>query len=939
MTLFSKLLGGKSLSIARLGASGALCSFILASSAFSQPPTSTTNAVVSSSTGVETDSAAIVESNIQPDFKLNAGNTTSSSTPNDVPPFVVPIPDKSKPGLTAAMENELGRFSTVAPPLPVPGIEKLPPIQFDQMEFGSKILPETRSFIEETLIPNEAKFFELGIGMDERTGLPFDHIRYRLRSKIMTEVGNYTAASKLSLSIPFLLNIIQHKPAFEGLPGWTPELAQQKLLAVLQTLNKFNSDFPEYKGFLPWVDIRPNATIAPANSKIPSLDNGQLTWALAAVAAVYQDSKEGEGLQIKNLAEHLLAFQNYANFYDPKAGLLHGTIQVSYKDGHWVGDKTYYLNDMYEGTMAVLWAVLNGQVPESAWTKLKIPTADYQTLQGETVTTLQGYRSSFHEWWALAFLPFMQSKLAPLFHNYLYIQADHAIRMKSPGFASTGFDAQGVYRQMGIPAIAGQQVDRDDVSVVFGTAMAMLISPSAGSTWLKHLYTRNGLVTPYGAVESLGPDGFADIFTSDGKGMTLLAASGGVGPEVERYLKTHRYLNTEITLYQKIMQLLNEKYKQMVEERGKRPLFFPKQGIPLPPDESIRPESEKPLNPGDAFDLSGHLQAGHLHGKNVTSAGGESLEDDVRPGAAVAFDYEIPPYFVYFDQWAFRGTYLDQTVRIADMRYVIIDIPASARPSTYDIELKSDDITLATAEVRTTDRGVLSKDGKTKTVVYPIHPIPESDYKALNYISISMNDPRYLSGPLKPYARHGRVVIESIKLARNYPFKTEAKIDEKGSATGEMSILKFWRLSHGDMIYRENPWQGTLVFDGGLGWRGGYVPYTDVRKYKYLYLKVRNKTGACNCFNLEMKHEANQLLGQKMTLKLDPSGRWQTFEIKIPDSAKRSFNYMALSDSIGQFEIASAFLTESPVFSIEAEKIDTTGKKSQVSCQYQCPLG
>ena len=915
----------------RFWVSVALCLFLAAQPVFPQSSVSTSSSKIESETG-----SLSTDSKIQTPFPVQGESLFSGE--DDTPPATVPLPAPAFPNHLAtlrAMEFDLSRWVSVLPPaVEVSGVE------LEGIGFGNKMAPLVRSFIEEVLIPNEAKYFEPGVGMDERTGLPFDHIRYRLRSKIMTEVGNYTAASKLSLSIPFLLNIIQRKPAFESLGGWTPEIARKKLLAVLKTLEKFNHDFPDYKGFLPWVDIRPNGTIAPANTKIPSLDNGQMTWALAGVVSVFENSKSEDDEQIKRLAEKLLAFQDYGHFYDQKAGLLHGTIQVDYKTGKWIGDQSYYLNDMYEGTMAVLWAVLHGQVPESAWNNLKIPTVDYKTSDGEKVTTLQGFRSSFHEWWGLAFLPFMQSRLAPLFYNYLFVQADHAVRNKSPGFSSTAFDAQGVYRQMGIPAIAGQEVDRDDVSVVFGTAMAMLISPTAGSVWLKNLYERSGLVTPVGAVESLGPDGFADIFTADGKGMTLLAASGGINREIEKYLKARRYLNTQSTLYEKLMSLFDSKYQQMLRERGNRPVFMPKRPMPLPPADPIRPKFTKPVSPGEAFDLSGHLQAGHLHGKNVTSAGDETLEDDLRPGEAMAFDYEIPPYFVYFDQWAFRGTYLDKTVRIADMNYLIIEIPAKAGPATYEIELKSDDITLATAVVKTTDRGVASQDGKAKTIVYPIHPIPEADYKALNYISISMNDPRYLNGPLKPYARYGRVVIKSIKLAQKNPLvqANAAHPVLEETPPGEMPILKFWRLSHGDMAYKENPWKGTLTFDGGAGWRGGYVPYTDVRKYRYLYLKIRNKNSACNCLNLEMKHESNQLLGQKMALKLDSSAKWKTFEIKIPDSAKRSFNYMALSDSLGKFEVGSAFLSENPIYSIEAERIDAGSKKPQVSCQYQCPL-
>ncbi len=913
--------------------SGILCFVLIIPPVFAQSAQATNSDISPANT--KTDSRAIADHSVPPNLLLR-GNAPPSDTKNAVP-LVVPIPGKSFPDrsdMLAAMESELERWLVIPPPTP----EEISGIEIMGFDFGSKMAPNARAFIEEILIPNEAKYFEPGVGMDEKTGLPFDHIRYRLHSKIMTEVGNYTAASKLSLSIPFLLNIIQHKPAFESLKGWTPAIARQKLHTVLKTLVKFNHDFPDYKGFLPWVDIRPNGTIAPANTKIPSLDNGQLSWALAAVVSVYEKGQTDEEIEIKHLAENILNTQNYAHFYDSSVGLLHGTIQVSFEDGHWTGDKTYYLNDMYEGTMAVLWAVLHGQVPESTWTNLKIPTVDYQTLQGEKVTTLQGYRSSFHEWWALAFLPFMQSRLAPLFYNYLFVQADHSVRSKLPGFTSTAFDAQGVYRQMGIPEIAGQPVDRDDVAVVFGTAMSMLISPALGSTWLKNLYDRNNLVTPYGAVESMGPDGFADIFTADAKGMTLLAASGGMGREIEKYLDTHHYLDTQLTLAQKLQQLFDAKYQQMLSERGNRPLFMPKLPMPAPPQDAIQPEFKKPPSPGQNFDVSEHLQKGHLHGKNVTSAGEETLEDDVRAGGQVAFDYEIPPHFIYFDQWAFRGTYIDEAVRIADMNYLLIEIPSSARPAVYNIDLKSDDITLAAAEVHTTDHGLISADGKMKTIVYPIHPIPESDYKAFNYISLSMNNPGYLAENLRPYARHGHVVVESIRLARKHPFLSIKTPARTSTQTSEMPILKFWRLSHGNMSYHENTATETLRFDGGFGWRGGYVPYTDINRYRYLYLKIRSKSGACNCLNLEVKHESNQLLGRKTTLSLDPSGKWQTFEIKIPESKKQAFNYFAISDSVGPFEIASAFLSENPVLNISAQKIDTEGNKPQVHCPYQCPL-
>ena len=47
----------------------------------------------------------------------------------------------------------------------------------------------------------------------------------------------------------------------------TPNEAAVKLKQTLSTLLAYNQKYPDYGGFLPWVDIRPNGTIAPASTK------------------------------------------------------------------------------------------------------------------------------------------------------------------------------------------------------------------------------------------------------------------------------------------------------------------------------------------------------------------------------------------------------------------------------------------------------------------------------------------------------------------------------------------------------------------------------------------------------------------------------------------------------------------------------------------------
>lgn len=790
-----------------------------------------------------------------------------------------------------------------------------------------------RTFLKDTLIPKESTYFHPSVGVDAKTGMPYDHVRIRLKENLLSEVGNYTAASKLSLLIPYLIKIIQKKPEFQH-ASIQAEEAKALLKKNLETILSYIEKYPDYGGFLPWVDIRPNGTIAPANTKMPSLDNGQLTWALAAVVAAFEDSAAEDLNELASLASTILSYQNYWKFYDPEKKLLHGTIQVDPLTHTWYGDKTYYLNDMFEGTLAVLWGVLNQQIPEDAWYNLAIPTTEYSTQNREEITTLAGFRASFHEHWALGFLPLMDSALGPLYQNYLYIQTDYARRHHMPGFLSTAYDPKGIYRQMGVPEVAYNPVDRDDVSVFFATAMSMLISPEIGASWLVNFYHLKKFVSPYGALESVGRDGYSDIFTADAKGMTLLAVSGGVIGEIEKYLKERPFGKTKISMYVKLIELLHAKYKQMLQERDYRPIYFPTTPFPPPTTETFPIRVEKLPDPGPIFDITEHLQSGHLHGKNIRSIGQKTLEQDIFPGKPIGFEFEIPAYFVYFDQWAFRGTYIDNAIKISDMRYLNVTVPTNCDPTTFEVELKSDDITLAAAVIETSRAGILSEDGQWKTLVQRIEPIPEADYKPFNYVSIALHDPRYLLSKVSAHSRQGTIQIQKLSLSKI----TSSSAVEKESryAPGEFELLSYWRPSHGGLPFYKNVAKAFFHFSGGAGWRGGYIPYTNLSKFNYLYLRVRSLQEGCNCFYVELKHEGNQLLRYKVPIHIRPDKEWHTFEIQIPENIRETFNYFAISDPFSAFELGSILLSRENIPDSQIEKVPPpiAGKKP-LECTYR----
>ena len=311
-----------------------------------------------------------------------------------------------------------------------------------------------------------------------------------------------------------------------------------------------------------------------------------------------------------------------------------------------------------------------------------------------------------------------------------------------------------------------------------------------------------------------------------------------------------------------------------------------------------------------------HLQPGHLHGKNVRSVGQKTLEQDIFPGQPIQFEFDIPAYYAYFDQWAFRGTYIDKAVRIADMRYVTFTVPLENPPGMFELEIKSDDITLATVIVNTMEPGRISEDGKWKTLVERISPIPDADDKAFNYISVAIHDPRYLLGEFTRGGREGTIVLKEITLYKKFPFMDvpEPPIQNQPQDNTELELIRYWRLSHGDLPFKKDGLRGTYRFSNGLGWRGGYIPYTNLSKFRYLYIKARNVSEKnCGCFYVELKHESDQLLGEKIPVHIPADQKWRVYEIPIPPHVRYTFNYIAISDPYADLELGSLLLTPTEI--------------------------
>ncbi len=293
-------------------------------------------------------------------------------------------------------------------------------------------------FVRRFVVEPAMRYFTSGVGIDALTGLPYDHIRVNRVTGEIVDVGRYWAASKEAFDIPRLLGGIAGtwvgKHGFETVPNSTA--LQQELKLKLTVLKAYSIAKPERFGLFSWSNFV-GTGLTPASNEVPTLDNGLLSWALAGVVGVLEGQTDSESISIVQLAKDILARQNYSKFYDPATGRLSGVGKIV---GTTMSLSTdYQLNDMFEGSLAVLWGVLTGQVPETAWDNLRIPVVSYPTQDGQTIVTLQGWRGSFHEHLLLAYIRMMQTQLAPAYYNYNVAQADTANRLGSDGLSGTAY--------------------------------------------------------------------------------------------------------------------------------------------------------------------------------------------------------------------------------------------------------------------------------------------------------------------------------------------------------------------------------------------------------------------------------------------------------------------------------------------------------------------
>eukprot|EP01121_Diplochlamys_sp_Union-15-3_P001464 TRINITY_DN11268_c0_g1_i1.p1 TRINITY_DN11268_c0_g1~~TRINITY_DN11268_c0_g1_i1.p1 ORF type:complete len:532 (+),score=71.97 TRINITY_DN11268_c0_g1_i1:51-1646(+) len=431
----------------------------------------------------------------------------------------------------------------------------------------------------------EGHFHQPGVGYHAATGLTYDgHGINYTTGELADPLHYWSAASKESIHLMMLAKALDGDSNAKVFINYNnPDKAESTALEILQAKIKsyqlFNTTYPGFGGYLPWYYITSSGVI-PANgweNRVPSLDNGEMIWAIYAIIQVLQSNLQQYTLtQMSdkiNLYQTLLSdYQDYFKMLAQNAKIMfyhgNGLIRavVSIKNvseppspDNYADDCECWLNDPYEGELFAFFLDLyasgfTDQEKESIWVNKRglLQAAHYDTPKGPVVVQ-RGWWFSSHEQWKYLELPYVEVPINNLiFMNGEKIRTWNSRLKNIPGlFASVtnvttrnGEDT-GYISALGIPEIAFQPAVSQEVITPYGSFPIIYANQPVGLAWYHSMLVGPKMQGPYGSTESVNVEGteIAPVLTWDSKITTVVSIVGGVSDIVSKGLKTDMKFN------------------------------------------------------------------------------------------------------------------------------------------------------------------------------------------------------------------------------------------------------------------------------------------------------------------------------------------------------------------------------------------------------------
>ncbi len=639
-----------------------------------------------------------------------------------------------------------------------------------------------------------------GIGIHDKSCLPYDHIRFDRKSNFIYNRGTYTSASKFASYIIYLLKAYEQKGYYAKitLPATEEEKAllnkeygvrpdnktislfrlRRMLESVRACIDRETKTAPYLGGMVPWLSINHDGAVVRDKDAVPLLDNGLLSWSYAAVLGALKDDNMPLAQDVYKLTKELLGRQNYGLFIDKDNGLFYGEINaVTGK-----GNPGYELKRIWtEDMLSIVWGLFTTAIPEKdkmrIWDNTISPIVRWKMLNGDTIHAPKGYISSNHELiWTLLDVPFHKSALKDLIYNSQYLQADFALRRKSPGFESVAYNPLGSYMKMGIPNSSEfpGYVQPQNSAVVFGTAPIILVDKERGGMWLSALIRDNDLITPYGVLESVSCAGAADIISADSQYLIAASLGGGVSDDAEKYLRGNMVTGSSENYYDYMMKLFDTVYLRILKDNSLKKIRNSSLPIPLPSKMVCEYDSYRIPAQETEFEIMDNLSESgdDNHGSNVYAPGHNDKRWVVDKDGMFAA-YSVPMELDRYSRFAWWGTYLGKKrPYIAAYTNIDVTVPNDGAEQKFVLYLKREDSSLIKPiPVNTRYKGSISADGKWKTYTFELKHRRRFINYPLTYVAFSISDPA--ANPVFPQS--GAIRIKSLRLY-NRDIK-EGKID------------------------------------------------------------------------------------------------------------------------------------------------------------------
>jgi len=475
----------------------------------------------------------------------------------------------------------------------------------------------------------DGKFASPGVGVS-KNGLTKDHVRLYADGTIMDR-ARYTAPSKESLHLSMLAVVIDGASPLawnflieDALARSTltetekQTLSQDALKAFAETeaLNRTERIIGEYErwrqncpgcgGFINWANVDDDGFILPGSNdgkvkSLPGLDNGQMAWAMVALATVLEE---------KGHTALAARYNDQVNAMKASAGVLYvgsrsrrcfARLNVKEKDkpvGEGIISQKGMLRDPFEGELMIMFQTLladsvkdSDKANDNLWKKVKkvVAAVEYsgpevphsgETLPNGPITVQRGWRFSAHEQWKFLQLPYLDNDLA----RRVFLNAERArswdARLRAlPGMMAASYrppkaiESNPVYMDtLGVHSVSSGYTEPSESDLVvspYGAYPLIMADRGKGLAWHKAMLERPKMQSQYGSVEAseafpgVGVEPrVAEILSWDTKVTTDLAMVGGTGSILKRFLQK------ETGRYEKFLSIVSDQYAQFAELKG-----------------------------------------------------------------------------------------------------------------------------------------------------------------------------------------------------------------------------------------------------------------------------------------------------------------------------------------------------------------------------------